>query len=213
MKCVIVSGGNPPDLQLLKHELKGGALLICADSGADFLCRNHIAPEVLLGDFDSMDESAMSWFNEGTTTRVIRYPRDKDYTDTFLAVEKAIEMGANEIVLLGCTGTRLDHVMANYNLLYSCLKRGITARITDAHNNIRIINESTVIDRDERFKYLSLFAYGGDVRNLSIKNAKYELHDYDLHIGDSLTVSNEFKEGQVQVSFDEGMLAIFMSVD
>jgi thiamine pyrophosphokinase len=212
MKVVIISGGTAPSQDLIKTELGDSSVLICADSGGNCLYEYNIVPNFLMGDFDSISKEALNFFSKHEKCNIDTYPSDKDFTDTELVLGKAIELGASEIVFLGCTGTRIDHFMGNLGLLLKCLNLRIKAVIKDDNNIIEIIDKSTTI-RKEKGTTFSLQAYCSMVHDLSIEGAKYELNHYDLILGDPRTISNEFLDKDVYIKFKSGRLLIFYSRD
>jgi thiamine pyrophosphokinase len=211
MKAIIIAGGTPPSLELLNEEMKDSDLIICADSGANCLFNYKICPQYLLGDFDSIDKEVFNYFSK-INCSIESYPMDKDYTDTELALIKAEELGANIIAFLGCSGTRLDHTLGNIGLLLKCLNKNIKSYIRDEHNYVELINNSVTISGMPE-KNFSLLAYNSPVKNLTIEGAKFPLKNYDLQVGDSLTVSNEFKSSQVMITFSDGILLLLRSFD
>lgn len=212
MKIVIVSGGEAPSCDLIRKELRDSAFLICADSGGDCLYKYNITPNFLMGDFDSISREALSFFESQENCVIDTYPEDKDFTDTELVLDKAIQLGANEIVFLGCTGTRIDHLMGNIGMLLRCLKLNIKAYIKDDHNIIEMTDKSVKI-RKEKGTTFSLQAYCDKVQDLNIKGAKFGLHHYDLNLGDPRTISNEFLDDDVYISFSSGIVLVFYSKD
>lgn len=206
MRAIIVGGGDPPKKTLIEKYMKDNYIIIAADSGANILCEYGIAPNYLLGDFDSIDEEALNKLSSNTNTT--RLPREKDYTDTHMALLRAIDLGANEIILLGCTGNRIDHFMANLCLLKIASHKKITTFIVDDINEIFLVNKSTTI-KGKKGQVFSLFSYCEDTKGLTINGGKYELKNYDLDEGDNLTVSNEFMDEIVEISFNSGCLLIF----
>lgn len=211
MKVVIVCGGNPPSKNLLQCECKDARFLICADSGANCVYRYNMNPDFLVGDFDSINSQVLEYYKSVNTNLEI-YDAEKDDTDSEIAIQKAVDLGASEIVLLGATGNRLDHVFGNIGLLRISLEKGIKARLKDEYNELYLINKNSVL-KGKCGETFSLQAYGSKVTNLSIKGAKYSLDGYDLEIGDPITVSNEFIHKDVFIEFDEGTLMIFYSKD
>lgn len=211
MKSVIVSGGEAPSFELLKSELDSSSLLICADSGANCLYKYNMVPDFLLGDFDSIDKKVLEFFkNRGV--EVQSYPSEKNFTDTEAAFYKAVEMESDEIVFLGCTGTRLDHIMGSIGMLKKSLDKGIKAYIKDRNNIIQILHRTSII-KGTKGDTFSLYAYCDKVSNLNIKGARYKLENYDLRLGDSRTVSNEFLSCDVEIAFEDGLLLLFRSHD
>lgn len=97
MKVVIISGGMEPSRNLLMDELKDCNFLICADSGADCLYKYHIKPDILLGDFDSINKESFQYY-KNECSNVLRYPKEKDFTDTELALSEALKLNVHEIV-------------------------------------------------------------------------------------------------------------------
>lgn len=211
MKAVIISGGRAPSLELVKSELINCSLLICGDSGANCLKEYKIEPNYLIGDFDSVKPNVLEYFKSKNCI-IENYPEDKDFTDTYLCMEKALSNGADEIALLGCTGTRIDHILGNIGLLLKCLKNGAKAYIKDDNNTIFIIDKPIVL-RKTHAKYFSVYAYSEVVECLTIKNAKFPLTKYNLSIGDPLTISNEFVDGDIIIEFKSGLLLVMICKD
>jgi thiamine pyrophosphokinase len=211
MKIVIVSGGKPPSKELLTKEIRSNAFLIAADSGANCLYEYNLLPNLLLGDFDSIDRKVLEYFEKNNCIIDI-YPTEKDFTDTEIAVKKAISMKPNEIVLLGCTGSRVDHLLGNIGMLKICLKNGVNAYIVDENNVIRLSNATTSLNGVVG-QIFSVQAYGDEVIGLTIEGAKYPLNNYNLKIGESVTISNEFVSNVVKLKFKAGTLMIILSCD
>ncbi|MBU3189208.1 thiamine diphosphokinase [Clostridium bowmanii] len=211
MKVIIISGGNPPSKELLTSEITEDAYLIAADSGANCLYDYNIEPDLLLGDFDSIDKGVLDYFKKCNCT-IDTYPTEKDFTDTEIAVEKALCMKPNEIVFLGCTGSRVDHLLGNIGMLKICLKNGVSAFIKDENNSIRLTNASTSL-KGTMGQIFSVQSYGNEIIGLTIEGAKYPLNNYNLKIGESITISNEFVRSEVKLKFKSGMLLIVLPLD
>ena len=142
------------------------------------------------------------------------FPPEKDYTDTHLAIVTAIESGATKVTILGATGTRLDHVMANVNLLSICLNYGIEAKIVDAHNQIYVIDSDKHLKKDKiHGKYVSLIPYTDCVTGETLIGFKYPLCDMTMTKGNSLGISNELLEEEGVIKLDKGILIVIESRD
>jgi thiamine pyrophosphokinase len=211
MKVIIIAGGKPPSKEFLTKEVTKDTFIIAADSGADCLYYYNIMPDLLLGDFDSIDKKILDFFKKSRCTIDV-YPTEKDYTDTEIAVKKALSMKPDEIILLGCTGSRVDHLLGNIGMLKICMLNGVNASIKDENNNIRLIDTSTSLNGSVG-EIFSLQAYGDEIIDLTIEGAKYPLNNYNLKIGESITISNEFARGIVDLKFKSGTLMIILSSD
>ncbi len=214
MDTVIISGGNiNSDFALDFLNTKTEAQIIAADRGYEFCRRNGIVPEHLVGDFDSMSEKAAGQIHGDVI--VHRLQPEKDDSDTQSAVNLAISLGASRIWILGGTGTRLDHVIANLELLEYGLTRGVKIWLLDEHNRISAEKKNFRVKKKEQFgKYVSFFPMGGPVENLTLRGFKYPLTEHFLQSVDTgLTVSNEIAEEEAEVCFTKGCLLMIQSRD
>lgn len=211
MRILIVSGGRAPSEKLLLEYLKDSEVIIGADRGCEVLIRYGVVPTYILGDFDSASKECIKKLEEMNVCK-FKYKAEKDYTDTELAFKLALEKGATEIIMLGVTGSRYDHTLGNIGLLLKALELNITAKIVDDNNEIYLINKDTEFIGTYG-DIISFQAYFETVKSLNIKGAKYELKNYDLKIGESITTSNEFLDKNIKVSFDCGTLMVLRTKD
>ena len=220
---VIISGGNIQDgfaLDFLKKKIKESGRenlkLVAADSGMEWFRRNpEMVPDLAVGDFDSLSRDGEAYMESLSGLEIVRLRPEKDDSDTQSAVNHMIEKGARDILILGATGTRLDHVLANLGLLSMGKDKGVHISIADQWNYITLVESGTVLKRDMQFgKYVSFFPVGGDVEGLVLKGFKYPLCGYHLTVSDSgLTVSNEILEETAEIIYDSGQLLMIMSRD
>lgn len=224
----VVSGGNIDDgfaCDVIEKQQKADcaeiscgeqkrAVFIAADAGMEFFYRNGIKPDIIVGDFDSVGSEALSYFRSQPDIRIQELNPVKDDTDTEYALRLAISMGAEQITILGGTGSRLDHVLGNIELLGIGLEKGISIELLDANNRIRMIDKGVTLRRREQFgTYVSLLPYTSEVEHLTLRGFKYPLTDYCLKGFCSLGVSNEISEEEALITFDGGILLVIESRD
>lgn len=200
-KAVIISAGSIADYTYTKGFIEKGDFVICADGGLAHAKNMGIVPDLTVGDFDS--------YQGEVTGEVVRFNPEKDYTDTHIAVTEALKRGYKEILLLGATGTRLDHTLSNIGLLEYILKKGASGCIVNETNKIMVIDKSSTIKREEGW-HLSLIPIGV-VKGVTLKNLKYPLDNYDLKFAESLAVSNEFTDTDARIEIKEGSLIVIKS--
>lgn len=224
---IIVSGGNIQKdfaLDFLKEKMslpKGKKpSLVAADKGLDYLRQIGYEPDIAIGDFDSLSPNGRKYLGEmgagvEKETVVVKLRPEKDDTDTQAALNFCIGQGAKDILILGATGTRMDHFFANIGLLAYGKSKGAHIALMDQNNYIRLIENGTILKKNTQFgKYVSFFPLGGEVYGLTLKGFKYPLEGYCLKISDSgLTVSNEILEEEASVEYSKGMLLMVMSQD
>jgi thiamine pyrophosphokinase len=102
-------------------------ILLAADGGAAFLAGLGIAPQAVVGDFDSLDGGVAEAL-QAAGVELLRHPAHKDVTDGELAVEEALRRGAAEVLLAGGTGA-LDHTLGHLAILRRLEARGVAARL------------------------------------------------------------------------------------
>lgn len=217
-ETIIVSGGNIQKdfaLDFLKKNKTENTCLIAADRGVEFFMGTGMEPDVAVGDFDSLSDEGEKYMETLTHTKIIRLKPEKDDSDTQSAAKYAMEQGSERITILGATGNRIDHLMANFALLLLGKTKQVQIVLIDAYNYMCLIESGTILKKEEQFgKYVSFFPIEGDVKGLTLKGFKYPLNGHYLKVEDSgLTVSNEIAETEAEVTFDEGKLLMIMSRD
>lgn len=211
MRALIVSGGNPPSRKLLFSYLKKGDFVVGVDKGCDALYKYKIMPDIILGDFDSANKDVIEYFILNNVKN-LKFNFDKDYTDTDLGYRKAIENGADEILLFGATGTRMDHFLGNLGILLKSLKDNIKMKIIDDNNIMYLIDKPARIS-GENGQTISFHAISEMVKNLSIKGARYKLDNYDMSLLEPRAICNEFIDNDIEISFDSGVILVILPTD
>ena len=178
-----------------------GDLVIAADGGYDTLLRLGIAPDLLIGDMDSIASAAVG-------VELLRFPVKKDETDTHLAYLEGVKRGYTEFALYGCVGGRDDHTFANYSLLiYAKRQKNKVKLIGKECDAFAIKNESITLS-GEVGKHFSAFAFSGEARGVYISGLEYEAENITLTPDFALAVSNRFTESVATVSVDDGELIL-----
>jgi thiamine pyrophosphokinase len=207
MKPAVIFAGGSIDKTIWENEQRNDWLVICADGGYCHVTELGIVPDMIIGDCDSC---ALSYPKDVPHSI---YPSEKDETDTELCLNWAIEQGCKEVLILGGIGGRLDHEFANINLLLYGLKRGVKVRLRNEQNEIFMMDRSFSIAPQDK-KYISFFAYGGNVEEFSVKGLKYELAPVTLTCDMVRTACNEFLQGKKgEISFKKGYLLVMLCQD
>lgn len=212
---MIISGGTIDDRFVLQMLNKIQAeYVIGVDRGLKFLYRNHVLPTHIVGDFDSVEAELVEYYEKQTQVPIRKFRSEKDASDTEIALHLAIELGAEKVWIFGGTGSRLDHVMANIQILKIAHDLGIKAYLQDANNRISLAEKEIKICKEESFgDYFSIFPFGGIVEDISIEGAKYPLSHYRLCPNSSMCVSNELQEEEVKITFQTGTIILMETRD
>lgn len=200
MKAVIICNGEPPSKALIERECKDADYVICADGGAMYA--GHVKVDLFVGDFDSYDESKMP-----ADAEILKLDCEKDETDAEVATYMAMQKGADNIVYLAAMGKRLDHTLANIQLLVQCAYKNVSATLKDDKSTIYVISKMTIF-RGKPGDLLSIFPIGLNVEIRSLHGLKYPLHNTRLNLSKPRTVSNEFSDNTAIVDIASGWVVI-----
>ncbi|SHJ04529.1 thiamine diphosphokinase [Lutispora thermophila] len=210
MKTVIICNGEITDYSYSTKVIQSADYVICADGGTRHTYAMGIDPDIIIGDFDSSSSEYLEYYkNKGI--KVEKHPIEKDKTDSHICILKALDF-SDEIVILGATGNRLDHTLANISLLKIGIDRGVKMYIADKQNEIFLIDREITIS-GKPGEYFSVIPFTPRVEGICINGAKYELNDAVMEFGDPYGTSNEFKEKKVHISIKSGYLLVIKSRD
>ncbi|MCI9510729.1 MAG: thiamine diphosphokinase [Angelakisella sp.] len=203
-RCIIFCGRPVEETDLLGLRREAGDLVVGADSGYLTARRLGFPPDLILGDFDSapMPQAAGN---------VEVHPAHKDETDCVLAVDAGLSRGFTDFVILGGTGGRLDHTVANLQTLGYLAGRGARGELRDRDCWVRVVRDETVTIPRGAFlgegAYLSLFALGGTCI-VTETGVEYPLDRYPLSPFYPLGVSNHILNTAVITA--EGTLLVML---
>ena len=214
-KALIISGGNIDfDFALCFLQEHSFTYLIAADKGLRFLNEAGICPTHIVGDFDSAGEVLVGEYENNPDVQIWRLNPIKDDTDTHEAMNLAIELGCEEITVLGCTGTRIDHVLGAVRDLRIPLSHHVKCILLDPHNRIQLLETGISLKKEEQYgKYVSILAFGGAAEGITLEGFYYPLRDYTMKAGSALGISNEIVEEEAKISFRTGTLLVIESRD
>lgn len=199
--CYIFGAGEYGGLTLTGADLSDG-FLIAADGGYDRLKQWGISPHLAVGDFDSLGRVP-----EGV--EVVQHPVMKDDTDMMLAVQEGLKRGCTRFLLYGGLGGRLDHTLANLHILACLAERGCPAFLLGEDTAVTAVHSGTLTFAPEYAGTLSLFAWGGAAKGVTLTGLLYPLENATLTPDRPLGVSNEFLGRTARVSVADGTLIVF----
>ncbi len=207
MKCLIVANGKPPLTDVLKKNISEAALIIAAD-GAARLFDVKNPPHILIGDFDSADLELVKRFSD-RGVKLVSLACEKNETDTQAALDYAIENKATEITILGATGMRFDHTLANVAMLLRAHNANVKCRIIDEYNEMVLVEDEYELLGDIG-QTISIIPYGDSVV-VNATNLKYPLNNLKLSNDSSRGISNIISQSPVKI-FVSGGYALIIKI-
>ena len=175
--------------------------MIAVDGGFAHTQAVGLTPNAVLGDFDSL-----GFVPEGAAV----FPKEKDDTDTLLALRHGISLGCKEFYLYGAMGgSRPDHTMANYQALQFLCDRGAAGYLVGNEQIVTVVKNGTLCFPAGWEGFLSVFCLGEDAAGVTLENLAYSMTDGVLSAGFPLGVSNRFTGKAATVTVKKGSLLVF----
>jgi thiamine pyrophosphokinase len=184
---VILTGGDPVPTDVLQ-DLPAEPTVIAADSGLDLALALGLRVDLIVGDLDSVTAEALAAVPD---VPVERHPVDKDATDLELAMHAAARRGAERVMVVGGTGGRLDHALANAMLLASPSFAGIEIEWLVGGGSVLVVHGGARL-HGAVGELVSLLAVGGPATGVVTEGLRWELNGETLDAGSTRGVSNRF---------------------
>jgi thiamine pyrophosphokinase len=204
----IVSGGRLSNQSFFQEKIARmeDRLIICCDGGARHFQYLEIKPDVIIGDMDSIDPALLASYST-SGIKIIKYPANKDFTDTELALDYALGLKPEAIFIWGAMGGRIDHTLANVFLLCKGQKKGIRTCLIDEYGEAFVLDKETSFI-NETGKTVSLIALSPEVTGINLTGFLYFLQDGTLAMGASRGISNIINEDRGSISVKNGKLLV-----
>ncbi len=203
MDCYIIGAG---DFFGFAKRPCGDDFVIAADGGYAVCQKEGIAPNLILGDFDSL-----GWVPKDGN--VLRAPVEKDDTDMMLAVKEGLKRGCTRFHIYGGTGGRLDHTIANLQTLLYLKAHGADGLLYDKNCYFTVLkNEKREFLARETGTF-SVFALQAEAKGVTISGGQYETSGITLKEDEPMGVSNCFVGKPVTVEVLDGTLLCSIPVD
>ncbi len=198
-----------------------GKIMVAVDGGVRFFLKNHITPDILIGDFDSTPKLSKNYLK---SIEVIQHPVKKDKTDSQLAVELALARGANNIEICGAlSNSEIDHTLGNIFLLelinkFKVKKKkkqpDISATIIDSTKKIFLLKNESVEIKGKPRDFISIIPLEDNCRvNFSGLAYPPPPPNRKLLLGDSLTLRNQFKNRRAIIKVSGKFIIVTYSED
>ena len=203
--AVVLTHGVPPSRETLAAALADASLFVCADGAADNARAYGFEPETIIGDLDSVTPETLARF---PGARVVQ-DQDTERTDTEKAIRHILARGGfTEIVLLGASADRLDHVIGHLSLL---LRYSDSIRIVLADDRCRawVQGGEATLDHPAG-TVVSFFAVGEPADGVTTQGFRYALDDRRLELGAQDSISNVIESRPARVRIAKGRLLFFV---
>lgn len=201
-KTVLVfAGGDPAEVA---GEIPEAEFVIAADSGLDQARRLGVDVDLVVGDLDSVSELALQAARDAGVA-IEEHPESKDATDLELAMAAAVRVHADEMIVLGGAGGRIDHLLANAMLLASPAWADVDLQwLVDGARIVAIRKRAVFHGRSGDI--LTLLAVGEPAEGVTTSGLRYPLENDVLLASSTRGVSNVFVAESAIVELRAGVL-------
>ena len=205
-KCILICAG---DLTLGEIPVQEEDIVIAVDGGLSYCSVLGIEPDIMIGDFDSINEGetqAISKLETEIPDRIIRLPKEKEDTDTLAALKEGLKRGYKDFRIDAGTGGRFDHTLANIQSLLYLKSRGACGYLVDGTGMMLVIQNEALHFQKALEGTLSLFSMVEESKKVNISGMKYCLENASLRNDYPMGISNEFIGEEACISVEDGCL-------
>lgn len=203
-RCVIIGSAPLENDEIFKEIDLSDSFVICADGGVDTVLRNHITPNLIVGDFDSLEGELPE------NIETITLPVQKDDTDMMAAIRIALQRGFRDFMLLGGIGGRMDHTYANLCALQFLTYQGCKAVLAGQGCRVFLLNGGRLTLQKLKGSTVSVFPFGTPSCTVTYGGLKYPLTNFSITSDNPLGVSNEIIEEDAWIAVHSGNALIFV---
>ncbi len=203
-RAIIIINGDLANIDNVKF--LPSDFIVCADGAVEKILKINILPTVVIGDFDSTSKKTLQKIKE-KKIQIITYPREKDKTDSELALEYAIEKKYKYIIICGLLGTRIDHLLGNVLLLGKYITKGLELTIHEHKTTMYTVRNKLII-KGKKNDTISLLPITKHVIGVLTNGLYYKLDNESLDFGFSRGMSNYMIEDRCEVNIKKGILLV-----
>lgn len=209
MNICIILNGEIKDYKEIKSKIlnENYDYIICCDGGSNHAYNMDLKVDYIIGDLDSIKEDVISHY-KSLDVKFKQFPTKKDQTDMELGIYLASTLKAKRIDFIGALGGRIDHTIANINILSYIKDLKIEARIISEKEIIYFIRNEKINIKGEIGELLSIIPINNDAKNITLEGLEYPLKDATMKYSLPLGISNVFIKNECMIQVLDGSLLI-----
>lgn len=207
-RAIIIFNGDLANFDTLKFTASD--FIICADGAVEKILKRNIYPSVVIGDFDSTSKKTIKKLKE-KKIEIIKYPSEKDKTDSELALKYAIKKKYQHIIICGLIGTRIDHMLGNMLMLGKYINEGCDITVVE-HKTIIYMVRGKIIIKGKKNDIVSLLPITKKVEGVTTNGLYYPLNNETLEFGSTRGISNYMTSSQSAIVIKRGILLVAHTV-
>ncbi len=203
-RIIIFANGELPDLEKARAILRDNDFIIAADGGTRHAIALGRTPNTIIGDLDSLPVNFEPSTFDG---EIILYPKDKNETDLELAIQHALTLNPEQIIILAALGGRLDQTLGNIALVSNVQRLTFNVILDDGTEEVFFCREHIQINGASG-DTVSLIPWQGQVTGIITTGLKWPLQNETLYPQKTRGISNEMLNDTATVQIKSGLLLI-----
>lgn len=175
--------------------------IFCTDGSYLYLKELGIKPDVLSGDFDSINNVEIS-----SEIEVINTP-DQNFTDFEKALQLIAQKNYTIVDVYGASGKQQDHFLGNLHAAYK-FKNLLKITFIDNYSIYYFLENNNTITEVLNHT-ISLFPFP-EAKKIHTDGLKYPLNGEDLSLTTRIGTRNTAIENTISIQYKEGNLILFI---
>jgi len=201
-RIIIFANGDLPNLEKARALLHDDDFIIAADGGTRHVFALGRTPDIIIGDLDSLNVERLTFNIE-----IIQFPKDKNETDLKLAIQHALTLNPEQIIVLAALGGRLDQTLANIALISNTQHATRNMKLDDGIEEVIFCRAQTQVN-GKRGDTVSLIPWQGEVTGIVTIGLKWPLQNEILYPHKTRGISNEMLNDTATIQINSGLLLV-----
>ncbi|OGG52996.1 thiamine diphosphokinase [Candidatus Kaiserbacteria bacterium RIFCSPLOWO2_12_FULL_53_8] len=205
-RAIIFCNGDLTDLSRIGKYIDKKTLLIGCDGGTSHILSLGLMPHVVIGDFDSISSKTLRALKD-KKVELIKYPKEKDITDSELGLTYTIGKSCREIIITGIRGTSTDHFLGNLFMLAKKQYASLNIKIVEGKEEVVLVRKHIRI-KGKKSDIVSLVPIGQNVSGVTTKGLFYPLKNDTLKSSSARGIRNRMTGKHAEISIQKGTLLV-----
>jgi thiamine pyrophosphokinase len=202
LRIIIFANGDLPNLEKARALLRDDDFIIAADGGTRHALALSKIPNVIIGDMDSFNVERST-----LNAQLIQFSRDKNETDLELAIQHALTLNPEQVLILAALGGRLDQTLGNIALVSNVERLTFNVVLDDGIEEVFFCHDNVQIN-GAAGDLVSLIPWQGEVTGVVTTDLKWPLRDETLYPNKTRGISNEMLGDTAAVQIKSGLLLV-----
>lgn len=203
-RIIIFANGELPNKEKARTLLREDDFIIAADGGTRHALELGRTPNIIIGDLDSLPVNL-----EPSTLNIelMQFPADKNETDLELAIQHALTLNPQEIIIIGALGGRLDQTLGNIALISNLQPATCNLKLNDGLEEVFFCDNQAEVNGAVG-DIVSLIPWQGEVTGILTQGLKWALQNETLYPHKTRGISNEMTGETATIKIKSGLLLV-----